>query len=369
MKKIIAILILIMTASASAQKKYNLLVGTYTNTCDSKGIYVFDFNMETADSRQKSSTGKLVSPSYLSVSPDKKFVYAVNEDGKNSTVSALTYTPKSGEILYVNSVESKGADPCHIINDDKNVVVSNYSGGTISVFKKKTNGGLTEAVQVVAHEGKSVNEKRQEGPHVHMSHFSPDKKFVLTNDLGTDRIYIYRYYPDSERKVLELQDTVPVKTGSGPRHLVFSPNGKYVYLLQELDGTVTVFSYNEGKLKRVQETTVVQAGFKGEPGGAAIKISADGKFLYATNRGDANTVSVFEISGTGRLTHKSTIPTGGNGPRDLALSPDGKFVLIAHQNSNNITIFERNASTGMLEKTGKKIEMCAPVCLVFDEVE
>lgn len=363
------ILTIVMTASATAQKKYNLLVGTYTNSCDSKGIYVFDFNPETADSKQKSSTRKLISPSYLSVSADGRFIYAVNEDGKKSSVSALNYNRKSGEILYVNSVDSKGADPCHIINDDENVLVSNYSGGTISVFKRKNNGGLTEAVQVIAHEGHSANAKRQEAPHVHMAQFSPDKKFVLTSDLGTDRIYVYRYYPDAEKKVLEFQDTIPIKTGSGPRHFAFSPNGNHVYVLQELDGTITAFNYNDGKLKRIQETSVVQKDFKGENGAAAIKFSSDGKFLYATNRGDANTISVFEIGANGRLVHKSTVPTGGNGPRDFALSPDEKFVLIAHQNSNNIVIFNRDPSTGLLEKTGKKVEMCAPVCLVFDEVK
>ncbi len=352
-----------------AQKKYNLLVGTYTNSCDSKGIYVYDFNPETADSKQKSSTGKLTSPSYLSVSPDQKFIYAVNEDGKKSTVSALNYNPKSGEILYVNSVDSKGADPCHIINDDKNVIVSNYSGGTISVFKKKNNGGLTEAAQVIAHEGHSVNAQRQESPHVHMAQFSPDKKFVFTSDLGTDRIYVYRYYPDSDKKVLEFQDTIPIKTGSGPRHFAFSPDSNHLYAIQELDGTITAFNYSDGKLKRIQETSIVKPDFKGDISSAAIKISSDGKFLYATNRGDANTISVFAIEPNGRLTHKSTIPTGGKGPRDFAFSPDEKFILIAHQYTNNIVIFERNSATGLLEKTAKKIEVCSPVCLVFDEVK
>ncbi|RZJ72309.1 lactonase family protein [Flavobacterium sp.] len=368
MKKILTVLILTATLSAVAQKKYNLLIGTYTNSCESKGIYVFDFNTETADSKQKSSTGKLVSPSYLSVSPDKKIVYSVNEDGKKSTVTALNYNQNSGELLYVNSVDSKGADPCHIINDDKNVIVSNYSGGTISIFKKKPSGGLTEAAQVIAHEGHSIT-KRQESAHVHMAQFSPDKKFVLASDLGSDRIYVYRYYPDSEKKILEFQDTIPIKTGSGPRHFVFSPNGNQVYAIQELDGTITAFNYGDGKAKRIQEISIVKPDFKGDISSAAIRISSDGKFLYATNRGDANTISVFEIGANGRLTHKSTIPTGGKGPRDFALSPDGKFVLIAHQYTNNVTIFERNPATGLLEKTAKKIEICSPVCLVFDEIK
>lgn len=370
MKRIFcAMIFLVSITSAQAQKKYNLLVGTYTNSCDSKGIYVYDFNTETAAVKQKSSTGKTVNPSYLTVSDDKKYVYSVNEDGGKSQLSAFSYNPRSGDLLLVNTQDSKGADPCHIINDAKNVLAANYSGGTIAVFRKRNDGGLAPAVQVIAHEGRSADAKRQEGPHVHMVCFSPDKKFVLSNDLGTDRIYVYRYYPEAEKKVLELQDTVPIKTGSGPRHLVFSPNGKFVYLLQELDATLTVFSYADGKLKRVQETTIAEPDFTGENSAADIHISSDGKFLYATNRGNANTISVFGIAYSGKLVHKSTISTLGKGPRNFALSPDGKFVLVAHQNSNNVVIFKRDAETGLLSDSGKRLELCSPVCLVFSEAE
>lgn len=360
--------LLTMSISGIAQKKYNLLVGTYTNSCDSKGIYVFDYNPETAETKQKATTGKTLNPSYLTVSGDKKNVYSVNEDGAKSKVSAFTYNPNSGELLLLGAQDAQGADPCYITSDEKNVITANYSGGNISVFKKKINGGLTPAVQVLNHEGHSVNAARQEKPHVHMVHFSPDKKFVLANDLGTDRLYVYRYYPDSEKKVLEFQDTIPIKTGSGPRHLTFHPNGKNLYLIQELDGTITVFNYADGKAKRIQETTIVKPDFKGVTSAADIHVSSDGKFLYATNRGEANTISTFAIQDNGKLTLKETIPTRGNGPRNFALSPDEKFVLVAHQYSNNVVIFKRDETTGLLADTGKRIELCSPVCLVFDQV-
>jgi 6-phosphogluconolactonase len=362
------ILFFFFTNAEAQAKKYNLLIGTYTNACDSKGIYVYDFNTQTAKVTQK-AVGTTINPSYLTISPDKKFVYSVNESGKGSKLSSFSYDAKSGAIQFLNTQDSQGADPCYIINDDKNVLVANYSGGTIGVFRKKPDGTLSEAVQVIKHEGKSSNAKRQEGPHVHMVYFSPDRKFVLSNDLGTDRIYVYRYYPTAEKQVLELQDTIPIKTGSGPRHLTFSPNGKFVYLIQELDGTITVFNYKDGKFKRLQETSVASKDFPGETGAADIHTSADGKFLYATNRGDANTISTFEIAASGRLTLKSTIATGGKGPRNFAIDPSGNFLLVAHQNSNEVIIFKRDAVTGLLTDSGKKIALCSPVCLVFDEVD
>lgn len=357
--------ILLFTKS-NAQKHYNLLVGTYTNSCKSDGIYVYDFDTATADAKPKSNSQKVVNPSFLAVSPDNKKIYSVNENGKESTVSAFHFNAKSGLVDLQNRQPSEGADPCYIINDTKNVIVANYSGGSISVFGKNTDGSLGKAKQVVRHEGHSINKKRQESPHVHMVQFSPDRQFVLANDLGTDRIYLYKYAPDAEQP-LQFKDTVATKTGSGPRHMAFSPNGKFIYLLQELDGTLTVFSYDNAKLRRVQETSIVAQDFKGETSAADIHISADGKFLYATNRGQANTVSVFAIDSRGRLAHRQTIPTEGKGPRNFAIDPGGNYVLIGHQYSNNIVIFKRDAATGLLADTGKRIEVCAPVCLVFTE--
>lgn len=366
MKNLFRIVFIILCWNSVAQKNTNLIVGTYTNSCNSKGVYVYDFNMETADFAFKNSTEKATNPSYISISDDHKFVYCVNENGKESTISAFQFDAKTGKLDFINKQNSAGADPCHLINDSQNVIVANYSGGNIAVFKRNPNGSLTDARQVVQHKGFSVNSKRQEAPHVHMVRFSPDKKFVLASDLGTDRIYLYQYNANADKNILQFKDTIAIKTGSGPRHFTFSPDGKFVYLLQELDGTVTVFDYFNGKFQRIQETTVVQNKFKGENSAAAIKISADGKFLYATNRGDANTISLFAINGKGKLIHQKTIPTGGKGPRDFTITPGGKFVLVAHQYSNDIVIFNRNPTTGELTDSGKKIELCAPVNLVFE---
>ncbi|MFV8340812.1 lactonase family protein [Flavobacterium sp. XS2P39] len=367
MKNSFAVLLLIFVfTNMQAQKnKFNLLIGTYTNSCDSKGIYTYDFDSNTANFKFKNATENVVNPSYLTVSKSNDYVYSVNENGTASTVSSFGYNPLTGKLDLINKQSAKGADPCYIINDDKNVIVANYSGGNISVFGKNSDGSISEAKQVVQHFGKGSNEQRQEGPHVHMVHFSPDRKFVLSNDLGNDKVYSYMYNPNATTEVLKIKDSVSVKSGSGPRHLTFSNDGKFVYLLQELDGALTVFSYLNGILEKIDETTILAKDFKGTSSAADIHISPDGKFLYATNRGEANSISIFKILKNGKLLLKDQTSTLGKGPRNFAIDPTGKFLLVAHHYTNDIVIFKRNKSTGLLTDTKKRIALCAPVCLVF----
>lgn len=367
MKKIFSIFLIIsITAVGQAQKnKQNLIIGTYTNKCESKGIYVYDFDSNTGSFNFKNATENVINPSYLTVSKNNNFIYSVNENGAESTVSSFGYNSSNGKLNLINKQSSKGADPCYIINDDKNVIVANYSGGNISIFRKNPDGSISEAKQVVQHFGKGTNTKRQEGPHVHMVHFSPDKKFVLSNDLGNDKVYSYQYNPNSSNEILKIKDSVSVKAGSGPRHLTFSKDGKYVYLLQELDGSLTVFSYSNGILKKIEETTILAKGFKGDTSSADIHISPDGKFLYASNRGTANTISIFKILKNGKLESRGQTSTLGKGPRNFAIDASGNFLLVAHQYTNDIVIFKRNKTTGAITDTGKRIALCSPVCLVF----
>jgi 6-phosphogluconolactonase len=352
--------------SVQAQKnKLNLIIGTYTNKCESRGIYVYEFDSNNANIRFKKSSDSIVNPSYLSLSKDEKFIYAVNENGGQSTVSSFSFDAVTGKPRSLNSESSKGADPCYIINDDSNVIVANYSGGNISVFGKKQDGSLTEAKQVVQHYGKGINAERQEKPHVHMVYFSPDKKYVLSNDLGNDKVYVYNYNPTASSEVLSLKDSISVKAGSGPRHLTFSKNEKFVYLLQELDGSLTTFSYADGKLTQINETTILAKDYNGTFSSADIHISPNGKFLYATNRGDANTISIFRVFKNGKLELKGQTSTLGKGPRNFVIDPTGKFLLVAHQYTNDIVIFKIHKRKGLLTDSGQKIELCSPVCLVF----
>ena len=363
MKNSVAILLLIFTISTvQAQKnKFNLLIGTYTNKCESKGIYVYDFDSNTGNFNFKNATENVINPSFLSISKDNNFIYAVNENGDKSMVSSFGYVPSTGKMDFINKESAIGTDPCYIINDDKNVIVANYSSGNISVFGKNNDGSITKVKQVVQNYGTNKNQV----PHAHQVYFSPDKKYVLGNDLGVDKVFTYAYDPNSAHEILKKKDSISVKPGSGPRHLTFSKNGKFVYLLQENDGTITTFRYSNGKLKKIQETSVVSKDFAGKIGAADIHISPDGKFLYATNRGTANDISIFKILKNGKLESKGQTSTLGNGPRSFAIDPSGNFLLVAHQYTNDVVIFKRNKTTGSLADTGKKITLCSPVCLVF----
>jgi 6-phosphogluconolactonase len=370
MKKTYTILlsVFILSGMQAQKNKFNLIVGTYTNSCDSKGIYVYEFDSNTGAFIFKNATENVINPSYLTLSSDNKFIYSVNENGLKSAVSSFGFNPSTGQLDLINTQNSIGADPCYIINDEKNVITANYSGGNISVFGKNSDGSITEAKQVVQHFGKGIDPKRQGSPHVHMVYFSPDTKYVLANDLGTDTVYSYQYNPNSANEILRLKNSFTVKPGSGPRHLTFSKDGKWVYLLQEMDGTLTVFSYSKGMLKKVSETSIVAKDFKGDIGSADIHISPDGKFLYASNRGTANDISIFKILKNGKLQSKGQTSTLGKGPRNFVIDPSGNFLLAAQQRSNEIVIFKRNKTKGSITDTGKRIALCSPVCLVFSKI-
>ena len=361
------LIIVLITFNWMNAQENNLkfLVGTYTNSCKSEGIYIYDLDLKIGNVSLNGQTSEIKNPSFLSFSSDGKMVYAVNENGEESSVSSFKYDKASSSIKLVNKQNAEGIDPCHIINDEKNVLIANYSSGSISVFKKTKTGSLNLASQTIKHSGSSKNQKRQASPHVHQLQFSPDGKYVLATDLGTDKIYIYNYNAISENEILTIKDSVSLKRGAGPRHLTFSPNGKFVYLLQELDGGLIVFNYSDGILQKREETQIVDDDFRGEIGAAALHFSPDGKYLYATNRGSVNDITVFTVQTDGRLNYKASYPSGGKGPRDFAIDPTGAYLLVANQNSNEITIFKRDSISGKLSLLPKTIEVCSPVNIVF----
>jgi len=369
MKKYIGIYLmsLISTLAFAQKSNYNLLVGTYTAPGKSEGIYAYDFNTATADVTLKHITKETANPSYLAISPDKKYAYAVNETGKTSTVSAFKYNATSGALTFINKVDSHGADPCYITADAKNIMIANYSGGSLVVFSRNADGSLTEATQVIKHTGKSIDPKgRQQSAHVHMAVFTPDHKYVVVNDLGEDQTYIYSYNPNGKENTLTEKSVIKTNAGTGPRHITFSPNGKFAYLAHEFNGMITVFSYSKGSLTKIDEIGTAPKDFTGRIDGADIHVSADGKFLYETNRGDANSISVFSVLPTGKLKFIETVSTQGKGPRNFTIDPSGKFLLIGHQYTNNIVIFNRDKTTGKLSDSGKRIDVGAPVCLLFN---
>jgi 6-phosphogluconolactonase len=367
MRKLICLLTATISfLSAEAQQAdFHLVIGTYTAPGKSEGIYVYDFNTSNAAFKNTNVEKNVINPSFLTVTPNRKFVYAVNEDGDKSMVSAFSFDAVTGKLDFLNKQNAEGADPCYLIADDKNVLIANYSGGTIGVFGREASGALTPAKQVVRHIGSSINKARQSSAHVHMVRFSPDHRFVISNDLGKDKVYTYAYDKDSAHDVLVLKDSISIKPGSGPRHITFSSNGKFAYLIQEMIPEVTVFSYADGVFKKIQEIPFVAKGFKGESGGADIQLTADGKFLYVSNRGTANTITTFAVESNGQLVNKGQTSTLGNGPRAFVIDPSGNWLLVGHQYTNNVVIFKRDKVTGALKDSGKRIEVGAPVCFQF----
>lgn len=364
MKRLLLLSLWIAFSEGFQAQNYHLLVGTYTDTGKSQGIYSYDLNKKTGVVTQKSVTTGVSNPSYLCVTPDKKFVYSVNESAEGSAANAFAFDAGTGKLTLINRSLTNGKGPCYISCTPKHVFTANYGGGSLSVFGRNVDGSLTELKQKIQHIGSSVNLERQAEPHVHQVLVSKDNRFVLANDLGTDNITVYTYNPNAVDEILTPYDTLAAKRGSGPRHITFSRNGKLAYLVQELDGTVSVLELKNGKLKLLQEMTLV-TNAEQKPWAADIHLSPDGKFLYATNRAPANSITCFYVLQGGKLENLFQVPTRGDGPRNFAISPDGRFLLVAHQFSNNIVIFKRDIKTGILTDTGERIEVGAPVCLVF----
>jgi 6-phosphogluconolactonase len=367
MRKLVLLVFLFSSFYCSAQNFY-LLIGTYTQK-GSKGIYVYRFNTTTGKAEWVSNTDSASNPSFVAIAPNGKFVYAVNETGgKNpGTVSSYAFDRSAGKLSFINQQPTGGDAPCHlaISKDNKWVTAANYSGGSLSVFPINKDGSLNSYSQFIQDEGSSVNKGRQEKAHVHETVFSPAEDYLFTPDLGTDKVVIYKFNSASAKPLSPAATPfVSVTPGNGPRHITFHPNGKFAYVIEELSGTVGAYKYNNGNLTFVQSIATHPADFKGKPGSAEVEISPDGKFLYASNRGEENNIAIFSLNATtGKLEPKGYQSTMGKAPRHFIMDPGGDYLLAANQDSDNIVIFKRNKQTGMLQETGTQIKVSMPVCL------
>ncbi|MDH6309256.1 6-phosphogluconolactonase [Dysgonomonas sp. PFB1-18] len=353
--------------SISDNNSMYLLVGTYTGG-ESEGIYVYQFDTVSGYSQYKSVV-KISNPSFLAVSKDEKYVYAVSEDGNNAgAASAFAFDKKDGSLKLINSQLTGGDAPCYIIVDDagKHVVTANYSGGSITLFDTKEDGSLNPAAQVITFQGKGVDTERQKQPHLHCVKYSPDGKYLFADDLGTDKVHKFDVNNGAPGSYLKVGTPAAFKVAdaSGPRHLTFHPNGKYAYLINELSGAVIGFAYDSatGNLTEMQS---IQADTLNAKGSADIHVSPDGKFLYASNRLKGDGLAIFSVNeGDGKLTKVGYQETGVH-PRNFVITPNGKYLLAASRDSDVIQIFLRNQETGLLEDTFRDIRLDMPVCLKF----
>lgn len=368
MKPILFLSLLCLTSIVGAQTPgnvYNLLVGTYTSE-KSQGIHVYSFNTETGEFKDKSVATGIKNPSYLTITKDRKHVYSVSE-GAGGAISAFSFDAATGQLNFLNSAPSGGNGPCYVSVDDQNkfVFAGNYGGGSLGAIPINADGSLSQDIQSIQHEGKSVK-PNQDKPHVHAAVLSKDNKFLFVPDLGTDKVNIYSV---DVTKAKPLTPATPafanIAVGGGPRHFDFHPNGKYAYVIHENTGEVTVFDYAKGQLKEKQRVSMPVAGYTGNIHGADIHVSPDGKFLYGSMRAEINELGIYSIDKKGMLTFVGRQSTLGKIPRNFVIDPTGNFLLVGNQNSDEIVIFKRDKKSGLLTDTGKRISVGKPVCLKF----
>lgn len=353
------ILVGIFFSCTMKESKQNpvLFVGTYTNN-GSEGIYKFNFNTETGELTNMTLAAAIENPSYLTISPDKRTLYAVGEvdDYVPNSGAITTYRIKDTILEKVNSKPTYGENPCFVgVSANGSVVaVANYTGGNISVFTAQNNGDLQDGPQVLDHKDTNIT------PHPHKASFLNGELFV--SDLGMDKVY---KYSNTDGKFLPSQQpSLSLAEGAGPRHFSFSADGKFLYVINELNSTITIFKEEDGKYNAKQTVKTTSEDFSGESFCADIHISPDGKFLYGSNRGE-NTIVIFRINAeTGLLELMGREAVKGDWPRNFSLDPSGDFLLVANQRSNNIVVFKRNLDKGTLSFKNE-VNLPSPVCLQF----
>lgn len=348
----------ILATIASKAQTLNLYVGTYTNA-NSEGIYKYHFNENTGELTNKVLVAKTANPSFLTFSANKEVIYAVNEidnfNGSNSgSVSAFKII--EGKLHRINQVSTNGAHPCHIsINKEgTKAVISNYTGGTISIHSILKNGEISTASQIIDH---TTNGEKS---HTHSAKFYKNKLFVA--DLGLNKLSLYTNLKNSDVNY-EFKSNFTFQKNAGPRHFELSKKGDFIYVINELNSTISILKKNNNLYNFIQNISTLDEGFLGKSYCADIHLSKNGKFLYGSNRGE-NSIVTFKVNKNGTLKKIQTIPTNGDWPRNFTLSPNGKFLLVANQKSNNISVYTISAKTGILTFK-KSVEAPTPVCLLF----
>lgn len=347
-------------------------VGTYT-TGKSEGIYLYRLQLSSGELQRVGVTKGVVNPSYLALDRSRRYLYAVNEvtefqGQKSGAVSAFAVDRRTGALSFLNQQPSKGGAPCYVTvaDDGRFVLVANYVGGNVAVLPVSGDGRLGPAADVQQHRGASgANPQRQEAPHAHCVVLDRTNRHAYACDLGADKVMIYRFDARRGKLTPAKSPWAQVRPGAGPRHLTFDPRGRYAYVMDELDATVTVFAHDSaaGTLREAQVVPTLPADFKGPNTAADIHVAPDGRFLYCSNRGH-DSIAAFRVDErAGTLSFVAHEPTRGRTPRNFALDPTGALLLVANQESDTITTFRRDPRTGRLAFTGHSADVASPVCL------
>ena len=376
-------LVTVSAATDSPKNKYLLFVGTYTGK-ESKGIYAYRFNAASSELTPLGVAAETTNPSFLAIDPTRRFLYAVNEvpdykGGNSGAISAFSIDSQKDDfragdlriakLSLLNQVASRGADPCYIAFDKTGnyALVANYTGGSVTVFPVRSDGRIGESSAFVQHAGSSVNHERQQGPHAHWIETTPDNRFAIAVDLGLDELLVYRFDAKAGSLTANLPPYAKLDAGAGPRHLAFHPNGKFAFVVNELQSTITTFSYDAraGALHKLKTVSTLPKAFSGNNDTAEIHVHPNGKFLFASNRGH-DSIAVFAIDRhTAVLTLVDHFPTQGKTPRNFEIDPTGKFLFLANQDTNNVVVFRIDPNSGRLTPTGQTLHVPSPVCLKF----
>jgi 6-phosphogluconolactonase len=354
-------------------RSLTLYIGTYTSG-KSEGIYIYRMNAISGELKYSNTIKRVIDPSFLAIDPKRRFLYAVNElaefGGKpGGALSAFSIDPKTGDLNLLNQQTSLGGAPCYVTLDATRrfVLVANYTGGNVSVLPVLRDGSLGTATDMVQHQGSGTNKERQEAPHAHCVVLDRSNRYAFVADLGLDKVMIYNFDAKAGKLIPAKQPWAQLKPGAGPRHFVFHPNGRYAYVINELDSTLTAFSYDEinGTLRSMQTVSALPTDFSRNNDCADLHVSPSGKFLYGSNRGH-NSIVAFAINeSTGKLTYLEHAATQGKTPRNFAVDPNGRFLLVANQESDSVVTFRIDQVTGRLKPTGHMAEVPTPVCLKF----
>ncbi len=369
-KSLIRAVFSLMALSTVSAESLPVYFGTYTRGDNSsKGIYRSVLNLETGKLSEPVLAAEARNPSFIEIHPNGKFLYAVSEASSAGSVSAYAIEAETGVLKLLNKQPSGGAGPCHLSLDHmgKNLLVANYGGGSASVIPIKPDGRLGKPAGFVQHTGSSVNPGRQKGPHAHSINVSPDDRFAFVADLGIDKIMIYKLDIEKGTIVANNPPFVQVKAGAGPRHFVFHPKGKYAYVINELDCTVTAFAYesSSGLLNQIQTITTLPKDFDGSNACAEVRVHPSGEFLYGSNRGH-DSIVVYRINlPDGTLTYVEHETADIKTPRNFNIDPTGKFCLVANQGRDSVVVFRINKETGALEPADHKVSVAKPVCVRF----
>lgn len=361
---------------------YTVYIGTYTDPIlfgtgkilDGKGEGIYVYRMDSVSGAMEFITtiSGTTNPSYLAFNADCSHLYAVNElksyqDEPTGTVSAFAVDSKTGQLTFLNKKPTHGTDPCHLTVDKtgKHVLLANFMSGSVCVLPIQADGSLGDASDFIQHRGAGIDPARQQGPHAHAVTLDDANRYAFVPDLGLDKTLIYRFDAESGKLAPNEAPWVAVKPGAGPRHLVFHPKGRYAYLINELDSTVTAYGYDgdNGKLHDLQTISTLPEDYRGSSTCADLQVAPSGEFLYGSNRGH-DSIVIYKIDrSTGRLNCIGHESTRGNTPRNFAIDPDGNFLLAANQDSDTIVTFHIDPQSGELHPTGQVTEVPTPVCV------